>query len=248
MTTVRRAAGMSDMQSFCAGVIACAPTILGYWSIGFAAGAIGAISGYSLNEIALLAALLYAGSAQFMFYSLHASGAGPWAIVLTVLLVNIRYVLMSSYLSMFFRHKPFWEKLLAGCLLTDETFGIAAQEAKRGGAIRFFWLLGLNGAAYLNWIVANLAGAQLASSLPTSLTDGLNFSLTAMFIGLVLATYFASQSKSQELVTMIVAVTVIAAGQAWVDANVMVLVATLLAASAGVLATRLGWKQTELRR
>ncbi len=79
----------------------------------------------------------------------------------------------------------------------------------------------------------------LASSLPTSLTDGLNFSLTAMFIGLVLATYFASQSKRQELVTMIVAVTVIAAGQAWADANVMVLVATLLAASVGALATRL---------
>lgn len=60
---------------FRAGIIACLPTIPGYWSIGFAAGAIGTLSGFTTAQTALLASALYAGSAQFLFYSLWATGA-----------------------------------------------------------------------------------------------------------------------------------------------------------------------------
>ena len=45
---------------FRAGIIACLPTIPGYWSIGFAAGAIGTLSGFTTLQTALLASLLYA--------------------------------------------------------------------------------------------------------------------------------------------------------------------------------------------
>ena len=40
---------------FRAGVAACFPTIPGYWSIGFAAGAIGTLSGFTTLQTALLA-------------------------------------------------------------------------------------------------------------------------------------------------------------------------------------------------
>ena len=64
---------LSDARNqFRQGVIACLPTILGYWSIGFASGAIGAVAGFSVLEITLLSGLLYTGSAQFLFVD-HAS-------------------------------------------------------------------------------------------------------------------------------------------------------------------------------
>lgn len=49
------------LTAFKNGVIACAPTILGYWCIGFACGAIGIISGFSLSAEMALTVFLYAG-------------------------------------------------------------------------------------------------------------------------------------------------------------------------------------------
>ncbi|VTN09827.1 AzlC protein [Raoultella terrigena] len=86
-----------------------------YWSIGFAAGAIGTLSGFTTAQTALLASALYAGSAQFLFYSLWATGAEVASVVLSVLLVNLRYLLMSSAMSVFFRNTRPGKKLSAGC-------------------------------------------------------------------------------------------------------------------------------------
>ncbi len=131
------------LELFRQGVIACLPTILGFWSIGFAAGAIGALAGFSVLDITLLAVFLYAGSAQFMFYSLHAAGAGVLAIVLGVMLINMRYVLMSSYMAIYFTG-PVPPEVRQRRSLTDETFGVAAQQGSRTGELPFAWMLGLN--------------------------------------------------------------------------------------------------------
>ncbi|PTE19567.1 branched-chain amino acid permease [Cereibacter changlensis JA139] len=222
-------------DGFQAGVIACLPTVLGYWSIGFAAGGIGTLSGFSVTEVALLAALLYAGSAQFLFYSLALANVGILAIVLGVLLVNARYLLMSSYLSRFFQNKRWGEKFLGGALLTDETFGVAAQRAKASGELPFRWLLGLNLTAYVNWIVANLAGAMLAHYLPEGMIDSLSFSLTAMFVGLLLLTYLASDTRSLELVAIAVAAGMVAILFHAAPANIVLLAATVVGALASAL-------------
>jgi len=213
------------------GIIACFPTILGYWSIGFAAGAIGSLTGFSVLDIGLLSAFLYAGSAQFLFYSLHAEGASVLPIIIGVLLINMRYLLMSSYMAMYFRRASVLQKLVSGALLTDETFSVAAQYASRHGLLPFAWLLGLNLTAWLNWIVANLAGAVLASSLPASISGALNFSLVSMFIGLLVMTWFASQRREAETVTIGAAVLIVWGTSGHVTANLSVIIATLGAAT-----------------
>nr|NLR86376.1 branched-chain amino acid ABC transporter permease [Rhizobium sp. P28RR-XV] len=220
------------------GVIACLPTILGFWSIGFAAGAIGSLAGFSVLNITLLAVFLYAGSAQFMFYSLHAAGAGVLGIILGVMLINMRYVLMSSYMAIYFTKASSLEKFVSGALLTDETFGVAAQHGNRTGELPFAWMLGLNVTAWLNWIVANLAGALLAASLPKPITQGLSFSLVAMFIGLLLMTWFGSRHRLLETVAIAISVAVIAATSQTLDVNIGVLVATVGAATVATLLVR----------
>ncbi|GAA3592134.1 AzlC family ABC transporter permease [Gibbsiella greigii] len=216
---------------FIDGAITCGPTILGYWSIGFAAGAIGSISGFSLGDVALLAMLLYAGSAQFLFYSLWIGGAGTLSVVLAVLLVNIRYLLMSSYLSRYFSELTGMQKFISGMLLTDETFGVATQHASKNGKISYWWMLGLNSAAYVNWTIANIVGAFLAKSIPADFSHRLGFSLTAMFIGLIVLNYFESKQKWLELIAMFISTVVILAGLGKFDMNVSLLVATSIAAT-----------------
>ena len=223
---------------FKAGVIACLPTILGYWSIGFASGAIGTVSGFSPFEITLLSGLLYAGSAQFLFYSLYAAGAGVLGIVASVLLINLRHILMSSYMAMYFSRSTAMQKFIGGSLLTDETFAVAAQYGNRHGNLPFAWLLGLNLTAWLNWIIANLCGALLATALPESLVHGLGFSLVSMFIALLLMTWLASRQRMLELTAVAVAVLVVAVFVKRLDANVVVLLATVGAATVATVLQR----------
>lgn len=222
----------SDSRSaFRAGVIACLPTIPGYWSIGFAAGAIGTLAGFSVTETALLAGGLYAGSAQFLFYSLWAAGAEMLSVVFSVFLVNMRYLLMSSSMSLYFRNASTLQKYVSGLLLTDETFGVAAQYGARHGSIPFAWMLGLNLSAWLNWIMACVLGAWLASALPAPLVDGLSFSLVSMFIGLLLMTWFASQRKRLETLTIVAAVVVTLVSFDHMDASLVVILAAIVAAT-----------------
>lgn len=228
---------------FRAGVIACLPTIPGYWSIGFAAGAIGTLSGFSTLETALLAGVLYAGSAQLMFYSLWAAGAEIASVVLSVLLVNLRYLLMSSAMSVFFRDYTPLQKITSGLLLTDETFGVAVQQGSERGSVSWAWMSGLNLAAWLNWILACVIGAELASSLPASLMEGLSFSLVSMFIGLVLALWYASQRKMLETGSIIIAVliTLFMAGKT--DMSMVVIIAASVAATLATIGLRLSGKE-----
>lgn len=226
-------------KAFRAGVVACLPTIPGYWSIGFAAGAIGTLSGFTPLQTALLATVLYTGSAQFLFYSLWAAGAEVASVVFSVFLVNLRYLLMSSAMSVFFREQRTVQKLISGLLLTDETFGVAVQRGSEHGHVSFAWMFGLNLAAWLNWILACVVGAVLASALPPALMEGLSFSLVSMFIGLVLMIWFASHRKALETfsIAAAVAITLLSAGH--LDTSVIVIIAASVSATLATLGLRL---------
>ncbi|MFJ2975262.1 AzlC family ABC transporter permease [Kluyvera sp. NPDC087067] len=224
--------------AFRSGIMACLPTIPGYWSIGFAAGAIGTLAGFTTLQTALLATFLYAGSAQFLFYSLWAAGAETISVVLSVLLVNLRYLLMSSAMSVYFREQTTWQKVISGLLLTDETFGVAVQHGSPESKVSFAWMLGLNVAAWLNWILACIIGAGLASALPPALMEGLSFSLVSMFIGLVLMMWFASRRKLLESFSIAIAVIITLSLSGHTDTSIVVIVAASVSASLATLGLR----------
>jgi predicted branched-subunit amino acid permease len=223
---------------FGAGVMACLPTMPGYWSIGMAAGAIGTLSGFSLLHTALLAACLYAGSAHFLFYSLWAAGAEATSVILSVALVNMRYLLMSSALSVWFRQSSTLQKITGGVLLTDETFGVAVEHASRYGSLPFPWLLGLNVSAWLNWIAACVVGAWMATALPAYLMEGLSFSLVSMFVGLLVMTWYASKRKIPETAAILAAVLITLVTSNYLSLHLVVILAAMLAASLATVVLR----------
>ncbi len=217
------------------GVVACIPTLLGYWAIGFACGAIGAVSGFTILQIFCLSTFVYAGSAQFLFYSMASTGAGLVQIALGVLFINMRYLLINTYMAQYFSHANRLEKLVGGFLMTDETFGVASQYARtHGNVLPFSWLLGLNITAWLSWILATLVGSIFAASLPDWLKDSLSFSLVGMFIGLLLLGWYASQTKKIDIVVIIVAMAIVTFSHGIIAANPSSIVATLIAATIGM--------------
>ena len=115
----------TETLTFKQGVIDCVPTLLGYLSIGFAAGVIEATAGMSLLEIALLSLFLYAGSAQFIVAGMLTVGAPITSIIVTVFFVNLRHLLMSAAIAPKFASYSPLKNMLIGAQLTDETFGVA---------------------------------------------------------------------------------------------------------------------------
>lgn len=100
-------------------------------------------------------------------------------------------------------------------------------------------MLGLNVAAWLNWILACIVGAGLASALPPSLMEGLSFSLVSMFIGLVLIIWFASRRKALESFSIAAAVIITLLTANHTDISVVVIVAASVSATLATLGLRL---------
>ncbi|MGE8207638.1 AzlC family ABC transporter permease [Heyndrickxia sp. NPDC080065] len=218
----------------------CLPTVLGYLSIGFAAGVVEKTAGLSLFEIALMSLLLYAGSAQFIAAGMLVSGAPIMSIILTIFIVNLRYLLLSAALAPHFRHLGAWKNTVHGFLLTDETFGVAASYLSDKKYASNNWMLGLNLTAYLNWTLANVLGGLLGKWIPHPEAFGLDFALPAMFIGLVVLQVIARSKLRMDLLVAAGAVLFTVCASFIVPTGIDVILATVVAAALGVVIER--WK------
>lgn len=229
-----------EEDSFLKGVKDCIPTLLGYLSIGLAAGVVQKTAGLSIAEIALISLILYAGSAQFIAAGMIAVSSSPAAIIITIFIVNLRHILLSAALSPYFRHLSPLRNMLVGSLLTDETFGVAINQTLNKERISEKWMHGLNITAYLNWFLANIAGAFLAQWISDPDKYGLQFALPAMFIGILVISMIDRRKFKLDLVVAILAV-IIAVGSSFVfSSSVGVIIATVIASTVGMVLEK--WK------
>lgn len=216
------------------GIIDCLPTVLGYLSIGFAAGVVERTAGFSMLEIALFSLLLYAGSAQFIAAGMWASGASITAIIFSIFLANLRYLLLSAALAPYFKGQPVWKNSLLGYQLTDETFAVAANNLTRHGSLNTTWMFGLNLTAYLNWFIANIAGGFVGEWIGDPKVYGLDFALPAMFIGLIVLQMQERKEWPLDLSVAAIAILLTLLFTIFMPVGFSVILATLFAATWGM--------------
>lgn len=222
-------------QNFIKGVKDCIPTLLGYLSIGFAAGVVENTAGLSIFEIGMMSLLLYAGSAQFIVAGMIASGGVPAAIIATVFFVNLRHLLLSAALAPYFKHLSSFRNMLVGSLLTDETFGVAINEGAKENHIDERWMHGLNITAYLNWFIANMAGAFFGQWISNPEKFGMDFALPAMFIGLLVLAVASRRKIVIDIAVAVCAVVVVLGACVLLPGNIGVIMATIIASAVGMV-------------
>ena len=98
------------------GLLASGPVCLGYIPIGIAFGVLAQKAGFTPFETGLMSLIVFAGSSQFIAVSMFAAGAGAASIIATTFVVNLRHLLMSSSLSLFFRGSFREKKAFCICL------------------------------------------------------------------------------------------------------------------------------------
>lgn len=125
-------------------------------------------------------------------------------------------------------------------MLTDETFGVAAAKATEQKKLGYKWMVGLNITAYLFWCAANVAGGLVGEWIPEPEKFGLDFALPGMFIGLLALQWISRKKyKLDFMVVMIAAVSVVAVSTI-MPGSAAVIVAIVVAATAGMVIER--WK------
>lgn len=225
---------VSKRRQFFQGVRDCIPTILGYLSIGLACGILCRSCNLTFWQAVGMSTFVYAGSSQFIGAGMIASGASPLGIIFTIFFVNLRHIFMSASMAPYFKHNTFVKNLSIGALLTDETFLVASNKGMTDKKIDFWWMTGLNITAYINWIIATGAGVLIGNLIPDYKKYGLDFALTAMFIGLLISSIENVKIK-KACIIISVSIIVLIISTSFVDTSVGVIIASIAGALSGVM-------------
>ena len=171
-------------QEFWAGMRALAPLLVGVAPFGTIYGVLALANGLSPAAAQSMSAILFAGSAQFLFCQLVGVGAPATVVVAEIGLLNLRHTLYSAALAPRLAHLPRRWKLGLAYLLTDEAFAAISLRDAAGetGPHRHWFYLGAGLALWGGWQASTAAGVLLGARLPASWP--LDFALPLTFIAI----------------------------------------------------------------
>ena len=191
---------MMYWNTYTAGARRSVPVGVGYFSVSFGFGAMAAAQGINALDATLISATNLTSAGQFAGLTLIVAGAGLWELILTMLVINSRYALMSLALSQRMGQRiGILPRLLIAFFNTDEIFALAMAE-KQPLTVPF--LLGLGLTPILGWVSGTLCGALAGSVLPMTVGTALGVMLYGMFIAIVVP---PAKTEKPVLVTVVLA-------------------------------------------
>ena len=160
------------------------PILLGYLSVAFAFGMLGSERGLPIWAPTVISMTSFTGTGQFVGVTLFSSGIALTEITLTILIINIRYMLMSLSLSQKLEEKmTLWQRLIVAFGNTDEIYAVSMQQ---NGFLNFRYMVGLILASYTGWVGGTIIGSVASSVLPRAIISALGIAIYAMFAAIII--------------------------------------------------------------
>ena len=160
------------------------PVMAGYLVLGIGFGMMAQANGIGFFWVLGMSLFIYAGAMQYVTIGLLTGGSGLLTTALTTLMVNARHLFYGITMAERYKGtgkvKPY---LIFG--LTDETFSLVCNvpdsvpTEKRS---KYFFLVSIFDQCY--WVTGSVLGVLAGTLLPIS-TEGVDFSLTALFLVVV---------------------------------------------------------------
>ena len=159
------------------------PIALGYFAVSFSLGIAMLSSGMTAVQGAVMSVSNLTSAGEFAGVRVIAAGGGLLELVLTQVIINLRYSLMSLSLTQKLDEKvSFWQKLLIAFGNTDEIFAVAMNHQK---SLTLPYMLGLESLPIVGWTAGTYLGAVAGGLMPTSVSVAMNVMLYGMFIAIV---------------------------------------------------------------
>lgn len=173
---------MKNHNSFLSGFKDGIPIGVGYVSVSFAFGIMAVMLGLSPLEAILISMTNLTSAGQLAGAPIIASGGSFTELVITQLIINSRYALMSVSISQKLDSKvSFLNRFLIAFGNTDEIFAVSTGKDGNIGKRYFF---GLMLAPWLGWSLGTTLGAFAGAALPEIITTSLGVAIYAMLIAI----------------------------------------------------------------
>lgn len=136
---------------------------------------------------------MYAGSAHsLLLKSLYVVKAIPIEIIISIILINFRYVFLNMIIYQKMRKdSTFLQKILVGIGLTDETVAYISIKNEKSP----FYMIGVNTLPYFSYCFSTLIGYQFGYIIPSYIMQNMNFVLYASFFSLLVSAVARDISK-----------------------------------------------------
>ena len=175
------------------------PVLMGYIPLGMAFGLL-------LSQLLIpwyyafyMSVFIFAGSGQFLALGMFATQASILEISIATFLLNLRHTFYG--LSMISTFKKFsWKKNYLIFGLTDETFALLkTNDVKEEEQEKVYLIITALNQSY--WIIGSILGAALGNIVPFNY-QGIEFSLTALFVVLSIELYNKSKQHKPFLIAV----------------------------------------------
>lgn len=167
------------------GVRDVSPILSGIVPFAMVAGAGGVAAGLSPALTQGMSLMVFAGASQVAAIDLIARGAAWPAVLLAILVVNLRFVMYSAALAPLLTDVPWRARWLAGYVLTDQGFALTLDRHRRmGHRTRLLaYYLGASLTLWSSWQIGTALGIVLGAWVPASWE--LDFAIPLMFLALL---------------------------------------------------------------
>ena len=170
-------------NEFRTGVSRGLPVGMGYFSVSFGFGAMAVSQGLKVFDATLISLSNLTSAGQFAGLTVIVTAATLWEMILTQLIINSRYALMSLALGQRMGQQiGILPRLVIAFFNTDEIF---ALNMARIEPLTVPFMVGLGTLPILGWTMGTLCGALAGSILPASIQAALGVMLYGMFIAIV---------------------------------------------------------------
>jgi 4-azaleucine resistance transporter AzlC len=195
------------------------PVLLSVMVVGIPFGIVARQSGLAPAEIMAMSLFVFAGASQFAMVQLFKDGVAWPLIAATVLLINLRHLLMAAALRPHFAGVSTARRLAAAYVLTDEAFAMAIGWFRRGRTeLAYYATFAV--ALYVLWNTATVIGMLLGPTIGEPRRFGVDFAITSTFIAIVV---LGVRRRSDVAVAL--AAALLAAALAYLGASVIAVVA-----------------------
>lgn len=178
------------------------PVGLGYFSVSFGFGAMAVAQGLKALDATLISASNLTSAGQFAGLTLIVAVGTLWEMIVTQIVINSRYSLMSLALSQRMGEKiGFFPRLFIAFFNTDEIFALAMA---RKQPLTVPFMLGLGTLPFFGWTGGTLMGALAGSVLPQDIRAALGVMLYGMFIAIVVP---PAKQEKPVFITLLLALT-----------------------------------------
>ena len=178
------------------------PIIIAFLSVGTAYAVLAQQAGLYSWQTILMSAAVFAGASQMIAVTMLSQGSSIALIIFATLIVNLRHLIMSTCVMNRMKGASLPARLLSAFGVTDESFAIFTTTDEKNCS--FIYFLGTITVTYSSWVIGTALGCVLTQFLPELVSNSLNITLYAMFIGLLVPKL--KKNKKLTLTVLITAV------------------------------------------